>query len=150
MLDNFFEIFLYSVLMGCITAFPAAFIFNYVWRLVYVSTNKTKIVRKAVENNHKVQGKLIDAREQLGDQDIPVPNGKWYSVYRFEYMGKTYQYEGVIAGYPPDELNLYFESDPNKCCTLNELGYHETKWMKYYRPMFVICFLIFFIYEMFK
>lgn len=139
-----------SLILGFLFAFPGAFVFNYFRTLIYVPRNKAKILEKAIADGHVVKGKLIDAREQLGDQDLPVPNGKWYSVYRYEYKGKTHQYKGVIAGSPPSELDLYFESDPSKACTLNELGFRETRWMNYYRPMAIVYFIVIFIYETLK
>ena len=150
MLNNFLEIFLYSVLMGCLAAFPGAFVFNYLWTIVYVPLNKEKIEAKAIAAGHVVHGKLIDAREVLGDQDVPAPTGKWHCEYQYEYKGKTYRYRGYDACYPEDEITLYFESDPGKSCPLSDLGYRETKWMRFYRPVAVVGFIAFFIYEAIK
>ena len=148
MLEKLIVMVLSALILAFLFAFPASAVANYLRIVFYLPFVRRKKLDEAIEQGHVVQAKLMKHPERLLASGSEVSySGSWEAHYQYSYQGKEYRYKGVFTSYPPEEITLYFETNPARACTGNAFGIRESRWKKFYGWMVVICFIALLIYE---
>ena len=151
MAEHIVVIVLSALVLAFLFAFPASALANYLRIVFYVPFVRRKLIDQAVKQGHEVRAKLSKHPQRMLDNGPNVTySGSWEAHYQYSYQGKEYCYKGIFTSYPPEEITLYFETNPARAGTSNDLGISESRWKKYYGWMVVVCFIAFMIYEVSK
>ena len=146
--ESFVVKILSSLILAFLFAFPASALANYLRIVFYVPFVRRKLIDNAIAQGHDVQAKLTKHPQRMLDNGSTVSySGSWEAHYQYSYKGKEYRYKGVFTSYPPEEITLYFESNPARAGLGNEMGIRESRWKKFYGWMVIVCFVAFLVYE---
>lgn len=103
---------------------------------LYVTLNKSKLLREARDAGHMIIAKLVKVKHEHG------VNSKYiWGYYEYQYRNKTYKYKNSFLNYPPEEIILYFKDKPEKASTEEGFGGSETG----YAPLFIVVTVIIFL-----
>lgn len=110
-------------------------VFILIRKIMYAPFTNKKLLKKAIDNGHFVQAKLV--KSFSGD--------KHHLIYEYEWEGKTYKYKCISNSYTghPWELELYFINNPRKVASCDRLFVTaKSPWLVSYLIITVIISII--------
>ena len=124
-------------------------IFVYLKKVMYYPTQNKKWLDKAIKDGNIVTAKKIKEHDCYNDAGLH--NGSTMATYQYTYNGKTYKARFISYNNQPDEINLYFISNPRKAEFGGSLWVSaKNNWIKSYLFMVLFCSIISLFFLIFK
>lgn len=136
--NNIFASLFISAFVSLVILFPIFIIRG----TVLVTLRKPgKAVGLAKARGHVVTARLVKTHWRVPDNPRDLVERYSLGIYEYEYRGKVYRYK-YTAMDPPDELTLYFVSNPRKAATESDTKLMSAHWGRWYLVIFAIVFVL--------